>query len=120
MYAPMKDQRPRTVWGGGHDDNVAMRWGLADNRPCVQIHPKIVVLRGQMVVLAGDSLMLLFRRASRIRVQFTRSSSGVSAPQYRSSASFAATPSFRQSPRMRHISSSRAVSDPGIPMADRV
>ena len=57
----MKDRRPRTVWGGGHDDNVAMRWGLADNRPCVQIHPKIVVLRGQMVVLAGDSLMLLFR-----------------------------------------------------------
>ena len=73
-----------------------------------------------MTVLDGDNLMLLFLSASRIRFQFSRSSSGESALQYRSSASLAAMPSLRQSPSMWHMSSSRAVSDLGIPMVERV
>ena len=80
----------------------------------------MVVLRGQIMVLDGESLRLHFWTASRILFQLISSSSGESAPQYKSSASFAAIPSSRLSPSMRHMSSSRAVSDPGTPIADRV
>ena len=56
----MHERRPGAVSGGGHVDNTAIRCGLADKLPSDQIHPKIVVDRGQITVLVGDKRKLHF------------------------------------------------------------
>ena len=42
----MNERSPRTVSGGGQDESVAIRCGLAERCPCVHIHPRMVVVRG--------------------------------------------------------------------------
>ena len=73
-----------------------------------------------MTVLKADSLRLQRSSASSKRRHISRSASGVSAPQLRSSVSLAMQPSCIRSPRTRLINSSRTVSDSGIPITDRV
>ena len=40
---PLKERRPFTIWGGGHEDKTVIRWGLAHRVPWDQIQPKMVV-----------------------------------------------------------------------------
>ena len=104
-------------------ERVAKQCGLAVSVPLHQIQPRIVVVFGQIMVFLGDKTMLHTLRAWRTLRQLCKRSSGVLPPQYKSSASLARTRSCTccsRSPQMRHISSSSTVSDPGIPMADRV
>ena len=89
-------------------------------RPCVHIHPSMVVDRGQMIVLVADKRSPQAFKAVMILAQFSRSSVGVFPPQYKSSASFETNPACSWFPKTLHISSSRDVSDPGIPMAHLV
>ena len=64
--------------------------------------------------------MLRRSRDSSTRLQLDRGVSGESPPQLRSSASLVTQPPLIKSPRTRHIFSSRAVSEPGILIADLV
>ena len=50
LLAPIKERRPFTRWGGGHEDKTAIRWGLADRVPWDQIQPRMVVNFRQMPV----------------------------------------------------------------------
>ena len=72
-----------------------------------------------MIVLDAERERSHLCRACKTFFQFDRSSPGDFPPQYRSSAVLAAIPSFNRSPSTRLMSSSRAVSEPGVPMADR-
>lgn len=81
LYAPMNERRRRTVSGGGHEDKVAKRCGLADKLPCVYIQPSMVVDRGHITVFEGERCRLHFWRACRMRRQFSRRASGELAPQ---------------------------------------
>ena len=116
----IKDGKPRTFSGGGDFDRTATRLGLAEIEPCDQIQPKMVVDLGQITVFEGDNLSSHFWSDCRTRCQLDKSSSSVFPPQYKSSANSATMPSCMQSPRTRHTSSSMAVSEPGIHMAQRV
>ena len=72
-----------------------------------------------MIVLDAERRRSHLCRACKTFFQFDSSSLGEFPPQYRSSAILARIPSFNKSPSTRLMSSSRAVSEPGMPMADR-
>ena len=118
LKAPRKARSARTVIGGSHAERVAMRWGLARREPWRQIHPRMTVDFGATTVLVADRWMSHLASALRTLRQFCRSSCRELPPTYMSSAILATQPSWTKSPRIRHISSSSAVSEPGIPMAD--
>ena len=117
VYAPTKDRICFAVLGLGQVEREAIRCGLALMVPDSQIHPKMVVFRGAMIVLDCDRYSPLCCRACRTLVKFLTSSSGRLPPQYRSSASLVTMPSSWSSPKTQHISSSNALSDPGMPIA---
>ena len=119
LKAPMNDLIWVTVSGGGHEARVAMRCGLALHVPEFQTQPSIVVDWGLMIVLGAERRRSHLCRACSTFFQFERSSPGELPPQYRSSAILVTIPSFNRSPSTLLMSSSRAVSEPGIPMADR-
>ena len=98
---------------------VFRRWGLAESEPALQIQPRVVVVLGLMMVLWADKCRLQLCRACRTLFQLQSSSWGVLSPQYRSLAILATDPSCSNGPRTRHITFSRAVSEPGIPIAER-
>ena len=77
----MKVRIPFTVSGGEQVASAAMRWGLADQEPCDQIQPNMVVVLGHMTVLVADRRRLHRARVSSIRDQLVISSCGVSPPQ---------------------------------------
>ena len=104
-------------FGGSHDARVDTRWGLAFKLPWDHTQPNTVVDRGLITVLEAERCRPDLWRAYSTRDQFSSSSSGVFPPQYRSSAILATTPAVRRSPNTLHISSSSAVSEPGMPMA---
>ena len=118
LEAPMKDRIWATVSGAGQEARAAMRCGLALKVPQFQIQPSIVVDCGLMMVFDAERRRSHLWRACKTFVQFCRSSSGELPPQYRSSAILATMPSSNRSPSTRLMSSSRAVSEPGMPMAD--
>ena len=118
LKAPMKDRIRATVSGSGHEARAAMRCGLALKVPQFQIQPSIAVDCGLMMVFDAERRSSHSWRARKTFVQFCRSSSGKLPPQYRS-AILATMPSSNRSPSTRLMSSSRAVSEPGMPMADR-
>ena len=86
--------------------------------PCSQHQPRITVVLGTMMVFAEEKRRLQDLRISRTLCQLLCSSSVVCPPQNRSS-NFAMLPSCSRSAETLHISSSRGVSLPGIPIADR-
>ena len=117
LYVPRNVHRPRTVRGGSHDARVAMQCGLAFSVPWDHTHPNMTVDLGAMTVLEGDRRMLQAARAARARLQLMINYSRVLPPTYNSSAILVTMPSCKLSLGMRRISSSRAVSNPGIPIA---
>ena len=119
QYAPMKDLIRPTVLGSGYVARVFRRWGLEERESALQIQPRIVVVLGLMMVLWADKRRLQLCRACRTLFQLQSSSWGVLLPQNKSSAILATDPSCSNGPRTRHITSSRAVSKPGIPIAER-
>ena len=114
LKAPMNDLIRVTVSGGGHEARVAMRCGLALNVPEFQTQPSIVV-DWELIVLGVERRRSHLCRACSTFFQFERSSPGELPPQYRSSAILVTIPSFNRSPSTLLMSSSRAVSKPGMP-----
>ena len=100
LQAPMNDRIPNTVSGGLHEESTAILCGLADTLAWFQIHPKMVVDRGQIIFCDGDRRGNIYEGILlHITLnQLNMSCSGVSPPQYRSSASLATKPSCKQSP----------------------
>lgn len=96
----INERRPRAKSGSLHLDRTDTLLVLVERRPCVQIHPDTVVARGQIIVLVADNLRPQASRAVLTRIQCRRSSSGVSPPQYRPSASFIPKHSWRWSPKL--------------------
>ena len=96
-----------------------MRCGLALEVPEFQTQPSIVVDWGLVIVLCGKRRRSRLCRACSTFFQFERSSPGELPLQYRSSAILVTIPSFNRSPSTLLMSSSRAVSEPGMPMTDR-
>ena len=119
LKAPMKDRIRAMVSGAGHEARAAMRCGLALKVPQFQIQPSVVVDCGLMLVFDAERQRSHLWRACKTFALFCRSSSGESPPQYRSSAILATLSSSNRSPSTRLMSSSRAVSEPSMPMADR-
>ena len=119
LYAPIKDFRRPTVSSLLQDARAAIRCGEAWRVPESQIQPIITVDLGLMTVLEAESLRLHLEGAWSTRFQFCSHSSGKSVPRYRSSALLATTPSWIRCPSTRHMSSSKAVSEPGMPIAER-
>ena len=88
--------------------------------PYSQIQPKITVDLGLMTVLEAESLRRLhLERAWSTRFQWYSNSAGESALQHRSSEILTTTPSWIRFPSTRHMSSSKAVSESGMPIAER-
>ena len=116
----MYDRMALTVSGRPHVLNVDILWGKAVSVLFNHSHPKIVVDCGAISVLPGASFRLDCCMASSTLVQLSARSDSVSPPTYRSSATLAAIPSWIRCPMTRHINSSRAVSEPGMPIAHRV
>ena len=96
-------------WFAGRQETLC---GLAVRQPWVHTHPSLLSQKPTTV----DYM----RRTYNTLVQFSRSSSGKFPPQYKSSASFDMKPAWIWSPNTRHKDSSRAVSEPGIPIAHLV
>ena len=119
LYAPTNARIALTVSGASQLARVAIRCWLAWMVPRFHTQPSIVVVVGHIVVLAADSRKPLFAKLCSNRLTLCWSSAMVFPPQYMSSASLATTPSSSKSPSTRHNSSSSAVSDPGIPIAER-
>ena len=119
LKAPMNDIIRVTVSGRGHEARAAMRCGLALKVPEFQTQPSIVVDWGLMIILGAERRRSHFCRASNTFFRYERSSPGVLPPQYRSSAILVTIPSFNRSPSTVLMSSSRAVSEPGMPMTNR-
>ena len=115
----MKDFKRATVFGSAYVARVLRRWGLAEREAAFQSQARVVVVLGLMMVLWADKCRLHLCRACRTLFQLWSSSQGVLPPQYRSSAISATDPSCSSGPRTRHITSSRAVSNPAIPIAER-
>ena len=65
----MKERIPFTDSGVEQVASAAIRWGLADKRPCDQIQPNMVVVLGHMTVLVADRRRLHRARASSTRDQ---------------------------------------------------
>ena len=114
LYAPINDRRPWTVSGSLQVVRTDTLCGLVESLPWVQIQPRMVVERGQIIVFEAERRRPHVSRDFITLDQFARSSSGLLPPQYRSSANLAKYPACKWSPRTRHISSSRAVSEPRI------
>ena len=88
--------------------------------PRFHTQPSIVGVVKHSVVSAADSRKPLLAKLRSNRLTLCWSSAMVFPPQYiMSTASLATTPSSSRSPRTRHSSSLSAVSDPGIPIAER-
>ena len=119
LKAPIKNRIRVTVSGAGQEARAAMRCGLALKVPQFQVQPSIVVDCGLMMVFDAERQKSQLWRACKTFAQFCRSSSGDLPPHYRSSAILETLPSSNRSPSTRLMSSSRAVSEPGMPMADR-
>ena len=88
-------------------------------QPWVHTHPSIVVDQEQAIVLEADSRGLHVCRAFNTLLQFSRSSREFP-PKYKSSARVDTKSTWIWSPYTRHMSSSRAFSEPGIPIAHLV
>lgn len=71
----------------------------------------------QTTVLDGDNQSVQVSRDFITLDQFSRSSSGMFEPQYKSSVNLATMSFWRWLPRMQHMSTSSAASDPGMTMA---
>ena len=119
LYAPTNARIALTVSGASQLARVAIRCWLAWMVPRFHTQPSIMAVVGHIVVLAADSRKPLFAKLCSNRLTLCWSSAMVFPPQYMSSASLATTPSSSKSPSTRHNSSSSAVSDPGIPIAER-
>ena len=96
-------------WFAGRQETLC---GLAVRQPWVHTHPSLLSQKPTTV----DYM----RRTYNSLVQFFRSSSGKFPPQYKSFASFDMKPAWIWSPNTRHKDSSRAVFEPGIPIAHLV
>ena len=118
LYATTMDFTRPTVSGLLQDARVAIRFREAWRVPESQIQPNIKVDLGLMTVLKAESLRLHLERARSTRFQWCSNSFGESAPQYRSSAILATTPSWMRTPSARHMSSSKAVCESGMPIAE--
>ena len=122
LKALMNDLIRATVPGSGHEARVAMWCGLALKLPEFDIQISIVVDWGLTIVLDAERRRSYLRRACKtLRLflfKFSSSSSGEFLPQYRSFAILATMPSFIRPLSTQLMSSSRAVSEPGMPMAD--
>ena len=117
LNAPMNERRPLTVFGGSQVDNAVSLWVVAVKVPCCYFQPRTEVDFGAITVFEAERRREEFESANKTFSQFFKSSIGVSLPQYKSSAIMTTQPSTIRSPSTAHISSSRAVSDPGIPIA---
>ena len=118
LKALMNDLIRATVPGSGHEARVAMWCGLALKLPEFDIQISIVVDWGLTIVLDAERRRSYLRRACKTFLKFSRSSSGEFLPQYRSFAILATMSSFIRPLSTQLMSSSRAVSEPGMPMAD--